>query len=140
MRFLVQVKLNLHYCSLRFLELKRKKMLSRLYWEDFSLIYKALYLNHVASKATYPSQKLLGNILIPPPPIRFLPCRVACRILVPQPGIKPVLPALGAQSLNCWTTRDVPGNILNEWIFSMESVNKQLIKAEFHIIFLKTDS
>ena len=73
----------------------------------------------------------------PPPPIHFLPCRVACRILVPQPGIKPVLPALGAQSLNCWTTRDVPGNILNEWIFSMESVNKQLIKVEFHIIFLR---
>ena len=134
MRFIVQIKLNLPDCSLRFPELKRKKMLSRLFWEDILLIYKALYVNRVASKATHPSQKLLGNILIPPH--TFLPCHGACRILVPQPGIKPVCPALGAQSLNCWTTREVPGNILNEWIFSMQMVNKQLIKAEFHIIFL----
>ena len=32
----------------------------------------------------------------------------ACGILVPQPGIKPVSPALGAQSLNHWTAREVP--------------------------------
>ena len=31
------------------------------------------------------------------------------RDLVPWPGIKPRLPALGAWSLNCWTTREVPG-------------------------------
>ena len=30
----------------------------------------------------------------------FLPHRAACGILVPQPGIKPVPPALGAQGLN----------------------------------------
>ena len=41
---------------------------------------------------------------------------VACRIfscgmwdLVPWPGIKPGPPALGGRSLNCWTTREVPG-------------------------------
>ena len=28
--------------------------------------------------------------------------------LVPQPGIVPVPPAVEAQSLNCWTTREVP--------------------------------
>ena len=32
----------------------------------------------------------------------------ACGILVPQPGIKPVPPALGAQSLNFQTDREVP--------------------------------
>ena len=32
----------------------------------------------------------------------------ACRILVPWPGIKPVPPAMEAQSLNHWTTREVP--------------------------------
>ena len=36
----------------------------------------------------------------------FLPCE----ILVPQPGIKPVPPSLGAQSFNHWTTREVPFN------------------------------
>ena len=40
----------------------------------------------------------------------------ACmRDLVPQPGLGPGPPALGAQSLNHWTTREVPGNVsLNE--------------------------
>ena len=31
-----------------------------------------------------------------------------CGILVPHPGIESVLPALEAQSLNHWTTREVP--------------------------------
>ena len=35
--------------------------------------------------------------------IIFWPCCVACRILVPQPGIKPVPPAVEAPSLNHWT-------------------------------------
>ena len=30
---------------------------------------------------------------------------MACRILVPQPGIKPTSPALGAWSLNFWTVK-----------------------------------
>ena len=33
---------------------------------------------------------------------------MACGILVPQPGIKPVPPAVEAWSLNHWTTREVP--------------------------------
>ena len=33
---------------------------------------------------------------------------LACKILVPQPGIKPVLPALEAWSLNHWTFRGAP--------------------------------
>ena len=32
----------------------------------------------------------------------------ACEILVTQPGIEPVPPALGAWSLNHWTAREVP--------------------------------
>ena len=38
----------------------------------------------------------------------FQLCQAACRILVPQPGIKRVSPASGAQSLHHWTTREVP--------------------------------
>ena len=35
---------------------------------------------------------------------------VACGILVPRAGIKPMSPALEAQSVNHWTTREVPVN------------------------------
>ena len=31
-----------------------------------------------------------------------------CGIFVPQPGIEPAAPVLEAQSLNHWTTREVP--------------------------------
>ena len=34
--------------------------------------------------------------------------------LVPRPGIEPVPPALGAQSPNHWTAREVPVNILKK--------------------------
>ena len=37
----------------------------------------------------------------------FWPCCGAYRILVPQPGIEPMLSASGAWSLNHWTTRKV---------------------------------
>ena len=33
---------------------------------------------------------------------------MACGILVPQPGVKPVRPALEAWSVNHWTAREVP--------------------------------
>ena len=36
------------------------------------------------------------------------PNPTACGILVPQPGIRPVPPALEAQSLSHWTARKVP--------------------------------
>ena len=39
----------------------------------------------------------------------FWPHSVACKILVPQPGVEPVPPALGKQSLRHWTIREVPG-------------------------------
>ena len=38
----------------------------------------------------------------------FWPHHAACGILVPQPGIEPVPPAVEAQSLNHWTAREVP--------------------------------
>ena len=38
----------------------------------------------------------------------FCLCHATCGILVPQLGIEPVLPALEAQGLNCWTAREVP--------------------------------
>ena len=38
----------------------------------------------------------------------FLPSHVGSRIFVPQPRMKPVLPAVEAQSLNHWTSQEVP--------------------------------
>ena len=40
--------------------------------------------------------------------ILFWPHREVCRILVPQSGIEPSPPAVKVQSLNHWTTREVP--------------------------------
>ena len=37
---------------------------------------------------------------------------MAQKILVPQPGIKPAFTALEAQSLNHWTTREVPLEVI----------------------------
>ena len=36
----------------------------------------------------------------------------ACGILVPQRGVKPALPVLAAQSLNHWTTREAPKELI----------------------------
>ena len=40
------------------------------------------------------------------------PLRAASRILVPRPGIEPGSPAVEAQSLTQWTTREVPMHVL----------------------------
>ena len=42
----------------------------------------------------------------------FWPCCVACGILVPRLGIKPMFPAVEVQSPNHWTAREVPGSFL----------------------------
>ena len=38
----------------------------------------------------------------------FWPCRMACGILVPQPGIEPGPLAMRPQSPNHWTAREFP--------------------------------
>ena len=38
----------------------------------------------------------------------FWPHSMACRILVPQPGIEPTPPAVEAWNLNHWTTKEIP--------------------------------
>ena len=46
----------------------------------------------------------------------FWPHCMACGILVPQPGIKPVPPAVEVQSPNHWTTREVPPSVISKHI------------------------
>ena len=43
----------------------------------------------------------------------FWPHSMACGILIPQPGIKLMSPAVEARSLNHWTAREVPSIIFN---------------------------
>ena len=38
----------------------------------------------------------------------FFGCTIGYRILVPWPGIEPMPPALEAENLNHWTTREAP--------------------------------
>ena len=46
----------------------------------------------------------------------FCLCRVACGILVPQPGIEPTPHAVEVWSLNHWTTREAPDiSVYNGW-------------------------
>ena len=52
--------------------------------------------------------KLLLSLPLSLLPFFFCLTSMACGILVPQPGIEPVPPAVKAQSLNPWTTREVP--------------------------------
>ena len=59
----------------------------------------------------------------------FSLCHVACGILVPQPVTEPVPPAEAAQSLNHWTTREVPLNPAYSIIISND-VNKQPYQKE----------
>ena len=51
----------------------------------------------------------------------FWPYYVVCGILVPWPAIKPVSPAVVAQSPNHWTVREVPpvGFFLKDYILML---------------------
>ena len=46
---------------------------------------------------------------------------MACRILVPWPGIRPVPPTVEARSLNCWPAREVPKISFLKWLVSISS-------------------
>ena len=52
--------------------------------------------------------------------------QVACGIIVPQPGIKPTLPALEGWSLNHWTAKEFP------WSSELTNVSTRY----FSILFL----
>ena len=79
----------------------------------------------------------------------FWPCRVACGILVPRQGIKPMPPALEAWGLNHWTARVVHSssflNILLEQSAILNTVDslfheKLLSSLGFNILGLPPTS
>ena len=47
------------------------------------------------------------QVFWPPPPFFFAMLCVSCKIFVPQAGIKPVPPALGARNVNPWMDRQI---------------------------------
>ena len=61
------------------------------------------------------------------------PYCVACGILLPRSGIKPLPPRMGAQSLNHWITRAVLYFVLFIFLF----ICKPIIKSEFLKVNLK---
>ena len=58
--------------------------------------------------------------------------RAAYGILIPRPGMEPVPPAIEAQSLNHWTTREVPTNILNCSIYDRKVFEIYLLLDEWN--------
>ena len=55
----------------------------------------------------------------------FWLCYAAFRVLVPWPGIKPLPPALRAQSLNHWTAREVSNGLeFQRWPFHISGTLK----------------
>ena len=85
------------------------------WWLPVCLTNRMQTSSNVDRTKTYPWLSCLSLPLLkrlpshhPIPPSLFLVHHMACRILVPQPGIKPASPAVEAWSLNHLTTREVP--------------------------------
>ena len=50
-----------------------------------------------------------------------------CRILVPRSGIEPMITAVGAQSLNHWTTREIPKICLLGFVKTLTLISQNMI-------------
>ena len=55
--------------------------------------------------------------------------RSACGILVPQPGIKPMLSAVEARSLTNWTLRETPSSCQRTCLFPPHTCQHVIIKS-----------
>ena len=105
---LYAVPINLICCKFEFLVCLKHDSREAL-WK---IIYETLSVStYLLGKVMNESKRAWGETAKPYPTFVFFffwPRHAACRILVPQPGIEPVPTALGAQSLNHWTAREVP--------------------------------
>ena len=86
---------------------KRKKELAHGIWSRFAWIPLVFHFSYfgtaffrVSPKAKISPTGLYSSFF-------FWPCYGTCRILVPQPGIEPMSPALEAWNLNPWTVWEV---------------------------------
>ena len=55
----------------------------------------------------------------------FFFCHSACRILLPQPGVEPMHPALEVLSPNHWTAREFP-KMVKIWTRIFQKIFSQL--------------
>ena len=55
---------------------------------------------------------------------------VACGILFPQPGIKPMLCTLGVYNLNHWTAREIPGFFKNQTLWNEKTIIPKILLNE----------
>ena len=62
------------------------------------------------------------------------PCRVACGILVPCPGIEPGSLAVKVQSPNHWTTREVPPLEFQSHFLKVSWYNSLIFPENTHVI------
>ena len=69
----------------------------------------------------------------------FWPCHVACGILVPQPGIELMSPAVEAWSPNHWTAREFPGKPYVLSAAFCSSWNLSILKGLLKFVVLTTD-
>ena len=61
----------------------------------------------------------------------FWPCHLACGILVPRPGIKPVAPAVEARSPNHWTTTEF---LPDFYLPNLHNCVTQFLKINKHLV------
>ena len=69
---------------------------------------------------------------------------MACRILVPRPGIEPVPPAVEAGSLNHWTAREVQERPLNKncmpiAIFTIFTIAMSFVWSRYFFLILTNE-
>ena len=55
--------------------------------------------------------------------VPFVFFSAACRIFIPGPGIEPGTPAVEAQSLNRWTSREIPRIFHFDWQYRMVALS-----------------
>ena len=58
-----------------------------------------------------------STLHIQPTIYSFRSCRMACGILVPQPGLEPGPSAVTIWSPNHWTARELPEELVLQWVF-----------------------
>ena len=55
---------------------------------------------------------------------------VACGILFPQPGIKPMLCTLGVYNLSRWMAREIPGFFKNQTLWNEKPIISKILLNE----------
>ena len=112
---------------------KQRKMIVGALCQSFLSLFFWLRIIHYFCSVFFNLEQFLNLSLslmtLISPPL----AHVVCGILVPQPGIEPLPLTVETQSLNHWTTREIPLqylDLLKSFVFSLVSLNC-LISPEY---------